>query len=363
MKIIIDAVSDNEQVRGPDRYLISLLQELSKINTEDNFVIFYAYWQTFFEQLDLPNNFRFVCCTPPRHRIARVVWHAFWFHRLVESEQPDIIHLPNIIYVRGLNKPTLMTVHDVAHFTHPEKFGLLRGYLQRWLIHGAVGQVELILAVSEHTKEQIQYYLGLANESIRVIEEGGPEPVDIPHTESPKYFLYVGQIEYSKNIESAILAFAQSTELNDSEVELWIAGRPGNAAAQVTKLVESLNNPRIRLLGYAEESSLPALYANSLAFVFPSLVEGFGLVLLEAMAYGTPIIASSASVIPQVVGEAAILVDATDISILQLAMEKLASDATLRAELIKAGRERLKKFSWKQAAQLTNNLYKKLLHD
>ncbi len=360
MKIIIDAINDNEQIRGPDRYLISLLRGLARIDIDNQFVVFYAHWQTFFDELDLPSNFRFIRVTPPRHRIPRVIWHAIWFYRLTLAQQPDIIHLPNIIYVRGLNKPTLMTVHDVAHFTHPEKFGLFRGYLQRWLIHGAVHQVDHLLAVSDHTKDQIQHYLSVVSERITVVEEGGPEPLDIVHTEPTKYFLYVGQIEHSKNIESAILAFAQSKQLHDQEVEFWLAGRPGNAAPQVTKLINSLKNPHIRLLGYVDESKLPSLYANALGFVFPSLVEGFGLVLLEAMAYGTPIIASSASVIPQVVGDAGIIVDATNLDALQQALESVESDTALRASLIKSGRERLKNFSWEQAAHLTNNLYHKL---
>lgn len=358
MKIVIDAINDNEQVRGPDRYLIGLLQGLVQIEARDDFVIFYAPWQTFYEQLHLPSNFRFVRCFPPRGRIARVVWHALKFHRVVEAEQPDIVHLPNIIYVHGLKSPTLMTVHDVAHFTHPEKFGYLRGYLQRWLIRGAVRLSSHMLAVSNHTKAQMERYLGSMGERVTVIAEGGPDPQNVPRADDVRYFLYVGQLERSKNIESAIQAFAQSSQMKEHAVEFWIAGRPGNAAAQIDKLIRSLNDPRIRLLGYVEESRLPSLYASAVAFVFPSLVEGFGLVLLEAMAYGAPIIASSASVIPDVVGDAAVLVDATDCAALQHAMETVETDAALRAQLIAAGRRQIQKFSWKHTAQLTHDLYR-----
>lgn len=361
MRIVIDAINDNEQVRGPDRYLIELLEGLAKLGEADEFVILYASWQTFYERLHLPINFRFVRCAVPRGRLARVIWHAVRFHHAVDAERPDIVHLPNIIYVRGLTVPTVMTVHDVAHFTHPEKFGYLRGYLQRWLIHGAIRLSTHMIAVSDHTQAQMTRYLRPIPGRVTVIEEGGPEPLDVPRSDGVAYLLYVGQLERSKNIESAIIAFAHSAQLKARAVEFWIAGRPGNAVAAIERLIRTLNDPRIRLLGYVEENRLPSLYANAIGFVFPSLVEGFGLVLLEAMAYGAPIVASSASVIPEVVGDAALLVDATDRAALQGAMETLESDAALRERLVAAGRKQLEKFSWRRAARQTYELYGKLV--
>lgn len=359
MRIVIDAINDNEQVRGPDRYLIGLLEGLAKLGEADEFVIFYASWQTFYEQLQLPSNFRFVRCSVPRGRLRRVIWHAVRFCRAVEAERPDIVHLPNIIYVRGLRVPTVMTVHDVAHFTHPEKFGYVRGYLQRWLIRAAIRLTTHLIAVSDHTKAQMVRYLGPIRDRVTVIEEGGPEPHDVPRSAGVEYFLYVGQLERSKNIESAIDAFARSTQLKARGVEFWIAGRPGNAGQTIERLLRTLNDPRIRLLGYVDEDRLPSLYANAVAFVFPSLVEGFGLVLLEAMAYGAPILASSASVIPEVVGDAGVLVDATDRVALQRAMEMLQSDVALRERLIVSGRIQLEKFSWHRAARQTYELYRR----
>lgn len=358
MRVSIDAINGSEQVRGPDRYLIGILEGLQQCGGNVEYVVFYAYWQSFFEALHLPDNFRFVRCTPPRHQILRVLWHIFVFPHLVKREYPDVVHLPNIIFIPFLSAPVVMTVHDVAHFRFPEKFGYFRGYTQRLLIRGAMALADAIIAVSEYTRQELHTHLGYPVKKVSVIGEGGPTPVDPPKTsQGPRYFLYVGQLERSKNIETLIDAFAESTLFADQGVELWIVGKAGNAATQIAQRIATLGQGRIKHLGYVGDAELPALYANALAFVFPSLVEGFGLVLLEAMAYGAPVIASDASAIPEVVGEAALLVNARDAHALQGAMERLCGDAGLRASLVVRGRQRLQTFSWEAAARQTLALY------
>lgn len=361
MKIVIDAINNSDEIRGPDRYLIGVLDGLVHSGVDTEFVIFYAPWQRFLESLRLPPNFRFVRCTPPRPQILRVLWHIFVFPCLVRRERPDAVHLPNIIFIPFLFIPTVMTVHDIAHFQFPEKYGYFRGYTQRLLIRGAMAIVDAVIAVSDYTRQELGQHLGYPANKVKVIGEGGPMPVDISKTEGgPQYFLYVGQLERSKNIEKLIEAFAASELFRRKNVELWIAGKPGNAAADVARRVNQLGEGRVKCLGYVGDADLPDLYANAMAFVFPSLVEGFGLVLLEAMAYGAPVIASDSTAIPEVVGDAGLLVDAGNVVALCQAMENVYQDPDLRLQMQAMGRQRLEKFSWPEAARQTLAVYREV---
>ncbi len=361
MRIAIDAINGNERIRGPDRYLIGLLQGLAEIDRDSAYLVFHARWQQHLAQLPLPANFRLIECRAPRGRAARVLWHALVFPRLLAQEAPDVVHLPNVIYMPRVSAPVLMTVHDLAHFRFPGKFGYLRGYGQRALIRRSVRLADRMIAVSQFTRADLGRFTAAEERRIAVILEGGPAPLDARSEAPPRpYFVYVGQVERSKNVEALVEAFAASALLREAGVELHIAGKPANAMPQVARLAARLAPERVKLLGYVEEGALPQLFANALAFVFPSLIEGFGLVLLEAMAFGAPIVASNASVIPEVVGDAALLVDATRHSELQHAMEAVYRQPQLREELRRRGRARLSRFSWREAAGLTLDEYRKL---
>lgn len=358
--IAVDAINGNEQIRGPDRYLIGLLQALAALDRDNQYLVFYADWQRFYDRLVLPGNFRKVRCQPPRYRLARVLWHACVFPAMLSRLKIDVLHLPNIILVPFRRAPIVMTVHDLAHFRFPEKFGYLRGYAQRWIIRAALWFARRVIAVSRFTAADLQRFVRYPVERVSVIGEGGPAPLDVPRDHNCRpYFLYVGQLERSKNVERLVQAFATSEVLRRTNVQLRIAGRPSNAAARIEHLARTLAPERVALVGYVRDEELPGLFGNAIAFVFPSLVEGFGLVLLEAMAYGAPIVAANASVIPEVVGDAALLVDATHVDELRLALERVYRQPELRAQLRQKGRERLIGYSWAKTAELTLEEYRR----
>ena len=363
MHVVIDAINFNDSIRGVDRYLIGLLEGLKNIEKKNKYTILYAPWQIHYQNILLPGNFEFIKCTAPRNPYLRVFWRIFKLPGIIRQIQPDLVHLPNLIYAPRLKVPIVMTVHDLAHFRFPEKFGRVRVYLQRLLIRMAMKQAKHVIAVSDYTKKDMQRFVNYPSIKTSVILEGGPDPLDVEVSASqPPYFLYVGQIERSKNVERLIEAFFSSKLFKDKGVQLWIAGQMGNAAPEIGSLLDKYNQDgRARLLGYVKEDELAGLYAGSIAFVFPSLVEGFGLVLLEAMAYGAPVIASSASVIPEVVDDGGLLVDATSTDAIQAAMERVYQDPELRLNLKVRGRARLKVFSWPQAAKETSTVYKRSL--
>jgi glycosyltransferase involved in cell wall biosynthesis len=361
MHVLINAINDNATVRGPDRYLLGLLSGLAEIDRRTRYTITYAPWQAAFRAPDLPANFSTVCLNPPRHRIPRVAWHACMFPLEVRRLQPDVVHQPNIIFAPALGRPVIMTVHDLAHFRFPEKFGLMRGWTQRALIRAAFWNVDRAIAVSEFTRGDMSRFTTYPNTRTTVVHEGGPSPRprgDAAADGKP-FFLYVGVIERSKNIEQLIVEFCESDRLRQQDYELLIVGRAGNAMARVARLVAERGEGRVKLTGFVSDDKLEELYGSCQAMVFPSLVEGFGLVLLEAMAHGARVIAMNTSAIPEVVGDAGILVEPNVGGDLRRAMERLADDAELGRELEKRGYEQLARFSWIEAAKQTHALYER----
>lgn len=361
MHILIDAINDNAEMRGPDRYLIGLLDGLAEIDRTTRYTVCHAPWQKPFQSLSLPANFNTVCLHPPRHRIPRVAWHAVEFPRWVRQVKPDVAHLPNIIFAPLLGCPVVMTVHDLAHFRFPEKFGPLRGRLQRGLIRAALRGADRAIAVSAFTRDDMRAFTSYPSARTTVIHEGGPAPRHrlAPAPDAERFFLYVGVIERSKNIEQLVGEFCDSEQLRKEGYELRIVGRPGNAMSRVERLVSARSDGRVKLMGFVSQDSLDELYRDCSAMVFPSLVEGFGLVLLEAMAQGAPLIAMNTSAIPEVVGDAGLLVDPADAGGIRRAMERLASDPSYCRELEQRGYRRLGEFSWVEAARQTRLLYDK----
>jgi glycosyltransferase involved in cell wall biosynthesis len=352
LHILIDAISDNAHVRGPDRYLLELLGGLARLNGGHRYTLCFAPWQSAFADVELPASFTRVCLRAPRSRTLRVLWHAAWFPRLAARMQADLVFLPNLIFAPFLGCPSVMTVHDLAHFRFPEKFGRVRGALLRALLRADFRAADRVISVSQFTTDDVERFIGYPRSRIHQIPEGGPEPrPPAPVAQDPPYLLYVGQLERSKNVEGLVAAFCRSRALEEAGVELRIAGHPGNAADDIRRVVEECGPERVRLLGYVDEERLAELYGRCLAFVFPSLVEGFGLVLLEAMAHGAPVVAMGTSAIPEVVGDAGLIVDPADADGLRRAMEEIAANGELRGSLRKRGYERLKSFSWTEAAR------------
>ena len=367
MHIAIDAVTANRQVRGPDRYLIRLLQALAQLDDDTRFTIFHAHWQTYLENLGLGPRFTFVRLQPPGGRVLRVLWHAVSFPALVRRVQPDVLHLINPVYLWRYRGRTVTTVHDLGQYRYPEKMGWLRSTLLRILLPYSVAQADRVIVVSDYTRRDAVRYLQYPDKRLHTIWLGGPDVVAPASPEAvaaggPPYFLYVGAVERSKNVERLVAAFLASAALRAAGAELVVVGRVGNSGPAIQQLLaQHADAARVRLRGYVTDAELPALYRSAVAFVFLSLIEGFGLVLLEAMAYGTPVIAADASVTPEVVGDAALLVDGEDTAAIGAALERLLAAPQLGAALRQRGTARLAQFSWQRNAEQTLVTYRATL--
>ena len=214
-----------------------------------------------------------------------------------------------------------------------------------------------VIAVSEFTKSQVVALLGVDPAKVHAIHHG-TRPLEFPDVPREKVILNVGAIQKRKNIARLVEAF----ETVDPGWRLVLAGSSGFGAEGILAGIErSPARERILVTGYVAPADLAAWYARAQIFAFPSLDEGFGMPLLEAMAAGVPVVTSNRSALPEVAGDAARLVDPEDTEALGGALRSLASGDELRAELIRRGTQRAKLFTWEKAVRETWNLYQSVL--
>ena len=259
----------------------------------------------------------------------------------------------------------VLTLHDTSVLDHPEWFKPLFSRWYRAVLPSLVRRVRRVLTVSEHSRQSILKRFKLPAEKVVVIPEGVnrslfyPAPVGemarvSQRYELPgKYLLFLGTLEPRKNLERLCDAW-RLIQPQVRGVELVIAGSQLPHFAPVSRLLapcEVSPTRGVHYLGYVPDGDLPALYSGASAYLLPSLTEGFGLTALEAMACGTPVIASHAGALPETVGAAGILVDALDVSNWACAMLDLLSDEDCRQEYRRRGLQRARQFTWEHTAQ------------
>jgi glycosyltransferase involved in cell wall biosynthesis len=261
----------------------------------------------------------------------------------------------------------ICTIHDIIPLDQPGWFTPGFARLYQWLMPRLARRVQHIIAISEFTKQRLVERLGVAPERISVIHNGvdscfHPRPEEeiaqvraelgIP---TPQYVLCLGSLEPRKNQGRLLAAWERVARRFPSEVHLVVAGARGSSTVFNEVKLERIPE-RVHFTGYVKQESLPALYAGAMALVYPSLYEGFGLPPVEAMACGTPVVTSATTSLPEVVGDAAVLVNPEEVDEIAEGMRRVVESAGLRASLRRAGMERAARFSWEQAAVLTRGL-------
>ncbi len=224
----------------------------------------------------------------------------------------------------------------------------------------AAARADALITVSAFTREQVIKLLGADPARVHVVHHGirKLEGNVAPSAGRKKIVLNVGAIQKRKNIPRLVEAF----EGLPDEWQLVLAGSSGYGAPEIMARIErSPAQARIRVTGYVSPAELGALYRQASIFAFPSLDEGFGMPVLEAMAAGVPVITSSRSALPEVAGDAALLVDPEDTDALRQALRRLAEDVELRGELVRLGTERTQNFTWEKAVRETWDVYQTLL--
>jgi glycosyltransferase involved in cell wall biosynthesis len=290
-----------------------------------------------------------------------------------QSQTIDLYHEPSL-WPLAFKGPTIITLHDLTHLHYPSTQPPARlKEIERRLGQG-VQQARLILTDSQYVTDEAQRYFGLSRERFVVAPLGvaarfHPRSIEAlqkvltPHGVQPQaYFLCVGTLEPRKNLSLALHAHAQLPERMRQRFPLLIVGMAGWERGQFSdELQKAMATGQVRLLGYLPDEQVAQLVAGARALVFPSLYEGFGLPVLEAMASGTPVILTRRSAMPEVAGEAGNYVEPDDVDGLCEAMSRLIDDQPHWLECREAGLRQAKLFSWGRCAKVTACAYRQAM--
>ena len=284
----------------------------------------------------------------------------------------DVFHSSDVLLWEQPGALNVVTIHDLTTLLFPEHHTANTCEMQALVRRFAQEKADTVIAVSEATKRDILANLEIPNERVRVVHNGvgsAFHPIEnresltrvlTPLGLSPGgYILHVGTIEPRKNLVRLVDAYYQARQaIPPPAPKLALAGSKGWQFREVFKRVEELMLwEEVVFLGMVPTDILPALYSGAALFAYPSLYEGFGLPPLEAMACGTPVVASNTSSLPEIVGDAGVLIDPTDAGALADALTSLLNDAERRADLSTRGLARAKLFSWRRTAAEMLKIY------
>jgi glycosyltransferase involved in cell wall biosynthesis len=247
----------------------------------------------------------------------------------------------------------IVTVHDLIPLRFPQRFSPLSSY-HRHYVPRVLNQAQHIICNSQATAQDISQFHQIPASKVTPIPLAyDAENFRFLNLPTHNYFLYVGRFDPYKNVQRLIEAFAIMPDRSD--YELWLVGpKDRRYLPALEQRIQALElGDRVKFLDYVPYAQLPTVINQAIALVFPSLWEGFGLPVLEAMACGTPVIASNLSSIPEVTGDAALLIDPTDVNAMSQAMTTLARDAGACAQLRRSGLIRATQFSWEYTGQAT----------
>jgi glycosyltransferase involved in cell wall biosynthesis len=268
---------------------------------------------------------------------------------------------------------SVVTVHDLGYHYFPEAHTLSQNVYLRWSTRYNARSATRVVADSEATRQDLMRLYGIPAEKVVVVYPGRDEGL-APITDAvalaairtrygltDDYLLYVGTLHPRKNLVRLIQAFggllqvlASGATSRASGLQLALAGQKGWLYDEIWDQVDRLGlQNRVNLTGYVPEADLPGLLSGALAFVFPSLYEGFGLPVLESMACGTPVVCSNTSSLPEVAGEAALQVDPLDVEAWTGALHQIVTDTGLRSTLVERGLTQMRRFSWLRCAEET----------
>jgi glycosyltransferase involved in cell wall biosynthesis len=374
MKIAIDISLAGSQSAGVGTYTRGLLEGLAAVDTENEYLL-YSYLdlpQPSYSGLPQGHNFSLRTVKPGEEH-----WERSWSRADLPPKGTlgcvDIVHSPFFNAPRVGDAALVVTIHDISFLLYPQfhteanRLHCLNGTLRAALY------ADRMIAVSHCTRNALVDYFAMPEERLRVIHEA-PRKIYYPEGDIElirntlerleifhNFILSVGSLEPRKNLQTLLHAYAAYIERHAGRELLVVAGGEGWLNEDLPLYVAKLGlGERVKFLGYVQDADLRVLYSAAKLFVYPSVYEGFGLPPLEAMACGAPVITSNASALPEVVGDAAALVDPSSSEELYYAMRQVLHDDGLRLKLRKQSLERAKLFSWERTAEETLAVYREV---
>ncbi|MEM1119680.1 MAG: glycosyltransferase family 1 protein [Bacteroidota bacterium] len=338
------------------------IKRLVEWHPEHQFIFFFD--RPFDQQFVFAKNVKPVVLFPPaRHPFLFYAWFEFAVSKALKKYRADVFISTDGFLTLSTDVPTLLVIHDLAHVHFPNQVKYLEQRYYNYFVPKFAAKASRIATVSEYSKQDIHQQYQIQLDKIDVVYNGvraAFQPIDAPrknkikakYSEGKDYFFYIGAVHPRKNIHRLITAFDQFKAATKAPVKLLIAGRFAWQTGVVKEAYDQARHQNdIEFLNYVNDTEVPLLMGSALGFVYVSLFEGFGVPLLEAMNCEVPIITSDVSSMPEVVGQAAILVNPKSIADIQEALTTMLGDSQKRMALIKFGKEQQKQFSWNTTAK------------
>jgi glycosyltransferase involved in cell wall biosynthesis len=374
MKIGFDISQTGALKAGCGHYAHSIVEHLTAADRRNEYILYPAFGTRFWDPQHTTATYR--TARPNVRRGPEGMSHAecvaLWQcggHALDRAlGAPDIVHANNYYCPRHLRARVVFTLYDLVSLDQPEYLTEANRLVCADGLLDACVHADMLVAISEATRTRfLELFPHYPASRVRTIYPGSrfhlPAAIGrLPDGLIPSgFWLAVGTLEPRKNLRRLVRAFARLVQACPEMPPLVIAGGDGWLEEDFDALLAELGiAARVRRLGYVDDPTLAALYTGCLAFVYPSLVEGFGLPVLEAMSLGAAVITSDRSSLPEIVGAAGLLVNPEDERAIEAAMARLMTDASLRDRLRELGRHRAKGFSWSAAARAVLELYEEV---
>lgn len=383
MKIGINASFIRKLGTGIGQVSLNFIKELAKTNTSDTFFLYLE--EPLKEKLDLPTNFKIRVFLPAWKRddlIRKVWWEKFLLPTQAQKDKCEVfISLYQSPTILPENIFHMMIVHDIIPEIFPEYLNNQRKKIYQKLTNSAIKSANKIISVSKRTEKDLIQRMGIDPKKITVnypdvdalykknVSEKKEREVLKKYNLSPGYILAGGGLEKRKNIEGIFRAYQKLLEKNKllsftSKLPILVVWgkllpKLEPLVTDAEKLVKKLNlSQKVRLLDFVPQEDLPTLYKNALVFVYPSLYEGFGLPILEAMNLGTPVICSKGSSLPEVGEDGVLYCDPEDTDDIAMVIKNILVNKELKKTLSVKGKLQSEKFSWEKFSQKMLNISK-----
>ncbi len=359
------------ELAGVGHYIYFLIKYLLEIDKENEYFLFFYNKNIKCEEFERQKNVRCIYF-PGLENLAKIPFfyrHLFIPH-ILKLYKLDIYHNPANVIPFFYFQKSVITVHDLAIYKNPEWFPKGQWFGRSILTPFSFYKTKKIIAVSENTKADLMEIFKIKKEKIEVIHEGvedynkltvDEEKIDSKFKIQDPYFLFIGTLEPRKNLVRLVKAFSLFLKDNNQNFKLVLAGKKGWQYGLIFETIKKLNlEDKVIYVGYVNLLEKVYLLKKAFAFVFPSLYEGFGLPILEAMNMGVPIITSNIASIPEIVIDNALLVEPYKTKTITKAMLKIVSQSGLKEELSLKEKGIAQNFTWQSCAQKTLALYENL---